>query len=97
MKRSLDHLHRDERGRQEDELRRGEQERDAAASQQEKKKKTKEEKFSEKWRAHVRNWDAMGLQSVTAVSLPVPDPPCTFTPAPYAFLDYSFSNDFESR
>ena len=91
MKRALKELQEDERVRQEDNLLRAQLEREEANEAAQKKKKLSEEKFSERWKANSQKRDELGLQIASGrqLTLPVPDPPGTFTrPLVFTFSLY---------
>jgi hypothetical protein len=75
MKRSLAQLRRDSKESQVDSELRDELTRRSSAEHAAKKKKLNEERFTEKWRRHLAEWDQMGLLPIPNLSLPVPDPP----------------------
>ncbi len=92
MKRALKELQEDERVRQEDNLLRAQLEREEANEAVQKKKKALWREFSERWKANLQKWDELGLQIASGrqLTLPVPDPPGTFS-RPLVFTLSPFS------
>ena len=75
MKRNAKHLEADERAQREGEVRRGRRQEEEEQERVAKKSKDKEEKFVAKWRSHLEKWAEMGLENLSALSLPQPEPP----------------------